>query len=157
MLFFKKVTEDIVLFVVAILLYVILIALIFPNPEVGRFGATRELVLSIFSGEIFSFHGFFVVLVLFVGIPPLIVRWVSGLLSNKLNFILLPILIVITLLFMLPLIYLIIFETGAVAPTRLGQILSFYAITATVFQVGFGFVVAGLRMWERKRHTFLAQ
>lgn len=141
--------KNLLLFIAATLLYAIFTILLSPDPEMGRMGGLGELFRLIFTFEIFNFPRFLASLVLFGGIPPLVTWWISGLLSNKLNFTLLTFVVPAALVITMLLIGFTAFGIPAKS-SALEEIMNFFTATGFIFQVGVGFAVAISRLWGRR-------
>jgi len=147
---FKKIFVGVLFVTGTMLLYEVLIMIIFHNPEFGIFGSLKLFLYSLFSGEYFSYHGDLWVLLLYVGIPSIAVNLVSIRFSNKLNFILLPLIAAFTVFFIMPEIPLLIMGIRYVND-ELAMYLGIHRLAASVFTVLLCLVFAGYRLIRRRK------
>ncbi len=146
---FKIILTNLLFFIFIIFLYNLLLIIIFPNLE----NETRLNILKNFFKNIFNLNfspQYIIMLILFIGLPALIIKWMSKILSNKFNFFVLPILIIIATLFIFPFIHILIFSYSDYEIKILENILNFYIITSSFFELILVFIIATLRMRQRK-------
>jgi len=147
---FKKVLVNTLFVAGAIFLYKVLFTIIFHNPELSGLGSLKLFLYYLFSGEYFSYHGELWVLLLYVGIPSVAVKLASSRFSNKLNFILLPIIAAFVVFFIMPEIQLLVMGIRYVSD-KLGIYLGANRVAASVFTVLLCLVFATHRLINRKK------
>lgn len=153
--FLEEIVKDIFIFIITILTYNTFLILLFPNLTLfnTRFDVIKDFFGRIITGEVFNHPYFLGIFIIFVGIPAIIIMRVSNRLSNKLNFILMPLAIIIFSSLILPFIYFSIFQIELPLIKSLEELLNFYIFTSLVFQIVFGFIIAIWLMITRRKYT----
>lgn len=143
MKFWNKFIRTISLFIFAILIFIIGIPFIFSGFDIAAlFIVLQNIFNDIFTLEI-SENSFEIgALILLVGIPTVIINYLSKIFSSKFNFILLPI-ISFLLVFLLGIIHMIIFKDTS---DMKGLAIAVYSGASIIFLVIFSLIISFIRL-----------
>ncbi len=134
-------------FILAIFTYIVLTSLLISGLSSNSLLIIKDFIVNLFTLRIFDEERFIGIIILLVGMPAIIINYLSKIISIKLNFFILPI-ISILLLFIFSIIYLIFFKFEESMDFGLGMIL--YLGTALIFQIFFSLTISFLRLFKKR-------